>query len=276
MSLVVYGQEPIDVLASYVQQKFEGIQNKDIEIPSWLGGPFPPEKRAKKLLVMPVEENLNKLILTWQLPPVYNNYLYNPTGYISSLIENRMHGSLFSALRDNGWATSLSTETESATNFALFLFELDLTAEGMANVQNVIGSIFQYLDLIKEEGIDVKYWNQNQEIKALQWRFIKKEDVETVVQKLSSSMHSMMPQDLLRDPSRNLWSASSVLLTLQALSPANLILMQVSEAYATAGLDQVEPIYKTSFKELGITKAEIQRYWCLSFFFQSSAFETLY
>jgi len=77
-----------------------------------------------------------------------------PLHYISHLIGHEGEGSILSLLKQNGWATGLvSGINRDSLDFAIFKVSVELTLEGLDHNDEIIGIIYQYIDLLKREGV---------------------------------------------------------------------------------------------------------------------------
>ena len=134
MTLVIYGSEPIEALSNYVYEKFGNIRNNNRKVPSWSPElPFPVQFKGRRRFIIPVTD-MNVVSLIWSLKSTQYDYLYDPIGYVTSFINNKMQGSLSSILYKKGYTIDISASVEDNTDFALFQIDIKLTPLGLKEV----------------------------------------------------------------------------------------------------------------------------------------------
>jgi insulysin len=75
MSLVIYGNQPLDTLQQWVEEKFSPIENKNLTVPRFPTAPFGPEELGVMIEVVPVKD-LKDLDIYIPLPAVQEHYRY--------------------------------------------------------------------------------------------------------------------------------------------------------------------------------------------------------
>lgn len=90
-----------------------------------------------------------------------------------------MPGSPAQILRDKGWVSQLSASASPNQygNYGSLNVNIELTDEGMKNREAIVATIMQYIDLIKREGVNSKYfkWNSLPHLNN-QFKFLEKGD----------------------------------------------------------------------------------------------------
>ncbi|MFM9709833.1 insulinase family protein, partial [Streptomyces galilaeus] len=61
-------------------------------------------------------------------------------------------------------------------NYGALTVDIQLTDEGMKNRETIVATIMQYIDLIKKEGVDSKYFNEIRTSLNNQFQFLEKGD----------------------------------------------------------------------------------------------------
>ena len=86
---------------------------------------------------------------------------------------------------------------EHNSTYASFSINISLTERGMAELEQVIHAVFQYIDMLKERGPDRRIWSEIQAIERLSFRYA--EDVPPVenVETLSENMLLYAPTDYI-------------------------------------------------------------------------------
>ncbi|CAG2108412.1 unnamed protein product [Medioppia subpectinata] len=137
MSLVVLGKESINSLEEIVIPLFSVIEHKSgVTLPKWQTNPLTADWLRKQCFVVPVMD-VRTLTLTFPITDMAEHYRSKPYMYLEHLIEHEGRGSLLSELKAMNWCTCLS-------------------ADGMNHTDDIIALIFQYITMLKSEGI--KHW----------------------------------------------------------------------------------------------------------------------
>src|SRR5690606_8600574 len=111
------------------------------------------EQLGVELHVRPIKD-ARRLILTFALPGIDDDYANKTTSYIAHLLGYEGPDSLFSYLREQHWINSLAAGGGiSGSNFKDFNINMQLTAEGMENRDAIIEAIFAYIARIRDQGI---------------------------------------------------------------------------------------------------------------------------
>eukprot|EP00492_Amphilonche_elongata_P003498 TRINITY_DN3828_c0_g1_i1.p1 TRINITY_DN3828_c0_g1~~TRINITY_DN3828_c0_g1_i1.p1 ORF type:complete len:110 (-),score=2.29 TRINITY_DN3828_c0_g1_i1:114-443(-) len=101
-----------------------------------------------------------------------------------------MPGSPAQLLRDKGWVSQLTASPSPSQygNYGALTISLELTDEGMKNRETIVATIMQYIELIKKEGVDAKYFNEIRTSLSNQFKFLEKGDEFSYVSSLTGSM----------------------------------------------------------------------------------------
>jgi len=210
MKLVILGPQSLDKLEEYILQSFPQIENKNVII-----------KRSKKLpiryqgkiniyntedkycnclrliKVLPLEEK-NMLTLIWQLPSLRKYYKYNIFGILSHIIGYEGENSIYSNLLKNGLATELLASIyESDCVNTLFHIEIDLTDKGFENRIYVIKLVHEYLDMLRDKGVDKYLYDDVIKLDKNNFIFCSKDTEIDTVSNLSSNLNKYNPEDVL-------------------------------------------------------------------------------
>jgi insulysin len=209
IKLAVSSNLPLDDLQQMVKAYFTEIRldtyisdkamNSTAEL---YGNLFPVDKPF---------DNMNKVVwykklgagktieVHFPLEPIHKSYKTQPYEYIAYLFNYSGSKSLLSILRDHGFANRLDGEiSESYTNFAMFTISVELTQEGMANVETVIRLIFGYLNRIKQEKISADIFNEIKRINELEFNFAGKSyDITSLLTSFSGNMFFFDYQNLI-------------------------------------------------------------------------------
>jgi insulysin len=161
------------------------------------------------LEIVPVQD-LRQVTLTF--PIMYGNnipmdrqtsLLIKPSSYVAQLLGHEGPKSLLSYLKSRGWANSIAAGTEEKlSDFETFEVVVGLTPNGLTALDDVILSVFSYLNMIRDRFIPSYVFEEVLRLDELQWRYQTKGPLGSYVQSLATSMQRYPPQLYVAGPRR--------------------------------------------------------------------------
>lgn len=200
MTLAVYGPQSLDELEAMVRPRFAKIENRNLEPADHDQPIYQPEKLPARLEVQAIKE-LRRLTLTFPIPSQRDHYRTKPDHYVSNLLGHEGPGSLFDVLRRAGLVDSLSAGggMETATHSTLEV-SMALTNAGMERQDEIISLAFDYIDKVREEGINEWRFEEMQQLARIDFRFHERATPIQQVMQLAMRMHHVAPEDVLQAP----------------------------------------------------------------------------
>lgn len=260
MSLAVLGKESLDELEELVTSLFEPVKNKKVDAPVWEEHPFTEKQFSTCTYVKPVKD-IRNLNIVFPCPDTRHLYKTAPSSYLSHLLGHEGPGSILSVLKNLGWSSSLVAGSRpSPRGFGFFAVVVDLTEEGMEHVNDIIALIFQYINLIKKEGITKWIFDENAKIGKMIFRFKDKESPRNYISTLVHYLQEYPLDDALTGPYLvSDWQPELIKDILNNFTPNN-IRVAVLAKNLNVELDSEERWYGTKFKTEPIKKSVLD-YW---------------
>ena len=214
MTLAVVAPQPLAQLKQMVKEGFGRIPNRNSALPEseWAGvPPFSSDSVIPSFQTVveavPVQE-LRQVTLAW--PIVYDSpeqkrvTLLNKQGnYVSHLLGHDGPGSLLSYLKKKNWVNSFAAASdEQLSDFETFQVTVELTTHGLEHVDDVIESVYSYIQMLKTEPIPDYIWDEELLLTELDWRFLTKGAASNYATSLSNGMQKYPPNLLLAGPRR--------------------------------------------------------------------------
>ncbi|KOS15541.1 ste23-metalloprotease involved in a-factor processing [Malassezia pachydermatis] len=250
MKLVVLGRESPEQLMRWVVEKFSQVPNKGCDAPSFPGSPLGPSQLGTEVIFRTIKD-VHLLDITFPFPEQVHLYLSKPGQLLSHFIGHEGDGSLFSCLKQRGWANSLSAGSSiNAEGFELFKIHIDLTTEGYTRYEDVAAAVFQYLDLLRSQPVQEWMYEEVRRLSELRFEFKEKSSPAMYGSTLASQMqHGLPPAWLLSGPYvLREFDAPLIQATLESLRPEHCRLMLAGrEPPAGVALDQKEQWYGTEY-----------------------------
>lgn len=100
------------------------------------------------------------------------------------------------------WALDLASGNDESgsdhnSTYALFSINISLTERGMAEIEQVIDAVFQYINMLRTRGPDERIWREIQTIEDLSFRYAEDSPPVENVEALSEQMHKYSPIDYI-------------------------------------------------------------------------------
>jgi len=172
MKAVVYSNKPLPELARIAAQTYGRVPNKNIERPE---------------ITVPVVTNEQKGIVIHYVPALPRKVLRvefridNNTAQFRSktdelvtyLIGNRSPGTLSDWLQNQGLVEGIRADSDPVVNgnSGVLAISATLTDKGLAHRDEVVAAIFSYLSLLREKGVDKRYFDELAHVLDLDFRY---------------------------------------------------------------------------------------------------------
>lgn len=195
MKLVVIGRESVEQLTRWVVEKFSSVPNKENAVPRFPNSPLGPEQLGTQVFFRTIKD-IHSMELTFPFPEQVQLFKSKPGHLISHFMGHEGHGSLFSCLKQRGWANMLSAGSGvGAEGFELFKVAIDLTPEGYQHYEEVAAAVFQYLDLLKSQSIEDWMYKEVEKLSELRFAFKEKTSPASYGSALAGQMQAPMPPE---------------------------------------------------------------------------------
>ncbi|XP_019456155.1 PREDICTED: insulin-degrading enzyme-like 1, peroxisomal [Lupinus angustifolius] len=263
MRLVVYTNESLDKIRNLVEEKFQDIRNTNRSSFHHPGQPCTSEHLQILVRTVPIKQG-HKLRIVWPVTPEIHHYMEGPCRYLGHLIGHEGEGSLYSVLKTFGWATGLSAgESDWNLDFSFFKVTIDLTDAGHEHMQDIIGLLFKYIELLQKSGVCKWIFEELSAVCETKFHYQDKVPPISYVVNIASNMQQYPQKDWLTGSSLpSKFSPSVIQTVLDQLSPNNVRIFWESRNFE-GHTDQVEPWYGTAYSIEKVTDSVIQG-WVLS------------
>ncbi|KAF9547358.1 Insulinase (Peptidase M16) [Mortierella hygrophila] len=171
MKLVIIGREPLDELTGWAVEKFSAIRNLNIAPPSYPGPPLTPKELLKMAYVKPVKD-LRTLEIKFPISDTSRYYTLQPARYINHVVGHEGAGSILSLLKRKGWASGVSAGNPGCgIGFEFLSFVVSLTKEGLLHCEEIVEIVFQFIKLLKQEGVVPHIFDEVTSLASTAFRF---------------------------------------------------------------------------------------------------------
>eukprot|EP00041_Stephanoeca_diplocostata_P008803 m.131877 g.131877 ORF g.131877 m.131877 type:complete len:1030 (+) comp17483_c0_seq1:47-3136(+) len=261
MGLTVLGRDSLDDLEAMVRSKFSDIENKNVVSPLH---EMHPHADAKKILVQAIPvKDVRYLDLSFAIKDQTANFKSQPGHYLSHLLGHEGKGSLLSQLKAKGWVDALSAGamTGEVGTYGFFKVSLDITKEGLAAIDSVVHTCFQYIAMLKSQPFQPYVFSECKKLYEMAFRFQDKTPPASTCSSLAKNLRLYPPAHVLSAHyDLDVFDPAATQSLLDELNPDNLRLLLVAKEIKDSIPDtemQTEKYYETLYCKVDFEEAQL-------------------
>ena len=172
MKAVIYSNKTLPELAAMAAKTFGRVPNKNIDLPQIT---VPVVTDAQKGIVIHYVPAMPRKVLRVEFR-IDNNtaqFRSKTDELVTYLIGNRSPGTLSDWLQKQGLAEGIRADSDPVVNgnSGVLAISATLTDKGQANRDEVVAAIFSYLSLLREKGVDKRYFDELAHVLDLDFRY---------------------------------------------------------------------------------------------------------
>ena len=172
MKAVVYSNRPLPELAAIAAKIFGRVPNKALALPKV---DVPVVTDAQKGLILHYVPVMPRKVVRVEFR-IDNNtaqFRSKTDELITYLIGNRSPGTLSDWLQQQGLAEGIRADSDPIVNgnSGVLAISATLTDKGLAHRDEVVAAIFSYLQLLREKGVDKRYFDELSHVLDLDFRY---------------------------------------------------------------------------------------------------------
>lgn len=172
MKGVIYGSRPFNELAAIAAKTFGRIPNRQATVPAIDKPLLTPAQKGVAIHYVP-EEPLNLLKIEFMLNDNTDKFANKTDMLIGYLIRTRTQGTLADWLQSQGLIELINVDynTNLYRDNGPFSIVLTLTEKGLAQRDKVVAAVFSYLELLRQQPIDQRYFDELAGILNINFRY---------------------------------------------------------------------------------------------------------
>lgn len=196
MTLSIIGPHSLDELQQWATDKFSQIINnhrfgKCVDIP------FVEQPQKQVMIKVEPLKEIRRLTLSFPMPSTAEHYHWKPLSYFANLLGYEGKGSLMLYLKEKGWITSLSAGGgASGSNYREFSISMSLTPQGVEQYQAIAQSVFQFIELIRQQGLQEWRYSEKKAVLESAFQFQESARPLDLVSHLVMNMQNYQPEDV--------------------------------------------------------------------------------
>ncbi len=258
MKAVIYSNKPLPELAQMAAQTYGRVPNKSITVPQI---DVPVVTDAQKGVLIHYVPALPRKVLRVEFR-IDNNtpqFRSKTDELVTYMIGNRSPGTLSDWLQNQGLVEGIRADSDPVVNgnSGVLAISATLTDKGLAHRDEVVAAIFSYLNLLREKGIDKRYFDELAHVLDLDFRYPSINRDMGYVEWLADTMIRVPVQHTLDAVNiADQFDAQAVKARLAMMTPQNARVWYISEkephnktAYFVNAPYQVDKIGTKTFSE---------------------------
>ena len=200
MRLSLVGPQSLDALEKLTRSNFSDVPNRDlkrpeIDIPLVTQGELPARLEVKAL------KQERELAFMFPIDDPIEHYRTQPVSYLANLIGHEGEGSLLAALKAKGWADALSAGGGlSDGHNAMLSIDITLTPEGAKHQPEIRAALFDYLALVRKQGINDWRYAEQAKLGEQKFRFQQRSSPVDLASSLAMMMTRYPVKEVLAAP----------------------------------------------------------------------------
>ena len=246
MALVVLGPHSLDTLEQWVTSRFSQIPNHDIE-PQRFEQDYLNTELVPARLNTVTEKDYNSVSFFFPIPSTLYEFDTKPVSYIANLLGHEGKGSVYAYLKRKGWVETLSAgQGFTDKDHGIFNIRIQLTEPGLDHINDIGQKLFEYIELIKQKGIEQWRFEEQSSLGEIAFRFAQENDPGQVAQSLAARLQLYPPEQVLRGPyTMDQFDPERIGELLQYLRPDNVNIQISSKDLQT---DKVTRYYNVAYQ----------------------------
>lgn len=172
MKAVIYSNKPLPELASIAAKTYGRVPNHNINKPEIA---VPVVTDAQKGIIIHYVPAMPRKVLRVEFRIDNNSEQFRSKTdeLVTYMIGNRSPGTLSDWLQQQGLVEGIRADSDPAVNgnSGVLAISATLTDKGLAHRDEVAAAIFSYLNLLRSQGIDKRYFDELSHVLALDFRY---------------------------------------------------------------------------------------------------------
>lgn len=193
MRLVLMGPMSSQELKQMAHDFFSDIENKNAPTPVY-GEELYQNTETQVINFIETVRDQDTLKLSFSVPDDTPYWESKPTSFLAQLLGDEGEGSLLSGLKKKGLAVGLETSNW----WRLFHVRVHLTEQGKSNYQEVIRSIFSFIELVRQKGLEPNIFKERQRMAQFDFDCIEPKSSMSRASHFSASMLYYPINDFLK------------------------------------------------------------------------------
>lgn len=231
MKLVLISSDPLPQMQLLAQRYFADIENKQLDTPRPTVQLDFTKRQPQRVHYVPNSE-MQLLKLEFTIDNNINDFASKPNAYLAHLLSSDMPGTPAQQLKAMGLLDMLAVDYDPKWygNYGQLNITAVLTEAGMQQREAITAILMQYIALIREQGVDAKYYQEIRTSLQNQFNFLEKTTGFNYAANLSAAMQYYPIQSVVSAPFQyDKFDAPAIQNLLGQLVPERLTVWHISQ-----------------------------------------------
>jgi secreted Zn-dependent insulinase-like peptidase len=195
MSLVIVGNESVDILGSYAKRYFSDVRNNQLEPIQIDVEAFDIEHTGLRIDVE-ILSRTKQLILQFPLRSQKDLWMTKSNKVIEYLLNSKESGTLYDTLKSQGYISDIvsTVDYHELVNAGVITINMTLTDKGVVSEDLIVGSFFNYISLMNQDTLKPQFGEVVKKQLTRAWEEMETGDPLDVAITLSNALHLYDPQ----------------------------------------------------------------------------------
>ncbi len=259
IALVLVSSDPLEDMANQVKEMLGGIPTKPAPTRPTPPDVYGPSDKGKRVDMQSITQR-HELRLTFPITPDASALYHKSDYYLTHLLGHESSGSLHSLLMGKEWIQRLFTSSTNERFHREIVLSLELTDKGYGHIDEIIGLVFDALQLIKAQGVKDEYFQEMKQQLEQNFAYMPMTDPQATAVDLVTKIFEREPADLIRvDPAKLTFQPEKIQGILAEMVPENMIVEVSSDNPLPEGAtdQRVEPWMGMPYSVRPLTKEQL-------------------
>ncbi len=231
MKAALVSNLPLAEMRQLAIKHFSPIKNKNIQ-KSAVTKKLDFKKIGSKRIYYVPNNDVKQLNLDFTIKNNSAQFRSKPNYFITYLLGSEMPGSPAAMLKGEGLISSLAVGESPALygNYGSITVNISLTDKGMKHREKITATVMQFLQMIREKGVDSKYFEEIKTSLDNDFRFLEKGDSFGYVANLANEMQTYPLKEVISSPyTYEKFNAKAIENVLAQMTPETLRIWYISK-----------------------------------------------
>ncbi|MGM0526294.1 MAG: insulinase family protein [Pseudomonadota bacterium] len=231
MKVAMISDLSLDAMEDLARKHFASIENDAIDEPE-VTQQLNFDEVGKKLIHYVPNEDVKQLRLEFIIDNNQQQFAVKPNRYVTYMLGSEMPGTPAKKLKAAGLISSLDASASPSyyENYGVLALSLKLTDAGMQQRDEIVQVLLNYIEKIKAEGVDKKYFEEMQTSLQNRFRFLEKGDEFDYVSSLAEAMQNYPAEYAISAPYEyQRFNADAISNVLAQLTPERMQVWYISQ-----------------------------------------------
>ncbi|WP_113906970.1 insulinase family protein [Aliidiomarina celeris] len=198
MTATVIGNRSLNELEELARGAFADIPNFNATVPA-IDVPAATGEQLQQIIYYQPQAEMRTLMIDFVIPNQSEAFASKPESLVAYLIASEMPGTPAAVLREAGLIEQMGAwgQSNMYSNAGLLRVTITLTEQGYEQRNWVIGLMFRYFDMLRQQGVDEAYVNELRTVLNNEFQFLRGQSAFSYAATLADAMQHYPTQNAI-------------------------------------------------------------------------------